>query len=60
MFKRLTQFVKEAKTELGKVKWPTKNQAVGYTKLVIIMSLAVAIFLGTLDYIFNLLITKFL
>ncbi|MBD3244624.1 MAG: preprotein translocase subunit SecE [Candidatus Moranbacteria bacterium] len=54
------QYIKDSRAELQKVKWPTKEQTIKYTKMVIYMSLAVAIFLGTLDYLFGLLITKIL
>ncbi len=53
-------FLKSAKKELDKVKWPTKKQTINHTKLVVIVSLAVALFLGTLDFIFNSLVTKIL
>jgi preprotein translocase subunit SecE len=53
-------FLKSAKKELDKVKWPTKKQAINHTKIVVLISLAVALFLGTLDFIFNSLVTKIL
>ncbi|MBD3238070.1 MAG: preprotein translocase subunit SecE [Candidatus Moranbacteria bacterium] len=59
-FKNAIRFIKETRVELKNVKWPTKEQAIKYTKMVIYMSLATAIFLGSLDYLFNLLITKIL
>lgn len=47
-------YLKTSKTELKKVVWPTKKETTNYTLLVIGISLAVAIFLGVLDYIFTL------
>ena len=47
------QYFKEVKVEMAKVKWPTKNDTVNYTIVVIGVSLAVAAFLGALDYIFT-------
>lgn len=44
-------FLKEVKEELAKVAWPTREQTVRYTILVIIVAVAVGIFLGGLDYI---------
>jgi preprotein translocase subunit SecE len=38
---------------MKKVTWPTKKETRNYTFLVIGISLAVAAFLGALDYIFN-------
>jgi preprotein translocase subunit SecE len=39
---------------MKKVTWPTKKETYNYTILVIGISLAVAAFLGALDYIFSL------
>lgn len=52
-------FLKEVKEELGKVVWPTREQTVRYTVLVVIVAVAVGLFLGGLDYILTLL-TAFL
>jgi preprotein translocase subunit SecE len=51
---KLTTYIKESLAELKKVSWPTKNQTQNYTLLVIGLSLAMALFLGALDTIFNL------
>jgi preprotein translocase subunit SecE len=51
---KLTTYIKESLAELKKVSWPTKNQTQNYTLLVISLSLAMALFLGALDTIFNL------
>lgn len=56
----IIKFIKEAYKELKKVKWPTKKQTIKYAKTVIVMSLLVAIFLGTLDLIFNQIIANLL
>lgn len=44
-------FLKEVKEELGKVSWPTREQTIRYTVLVIIVAVTVGLFLGGLDYI---------
>lgn len=44
-------FLNEVKDELAKVAWPTREQTLRYTVLVIIVTLAVGVFLGGLDYI---------
>lgn len=51
---KITNYVQESVAEIKKVSWPTKKETYRYTILVIGLSLAVAIFLGALDYIFNL------
>lgn len=52
-------FLKEVKEELAKVAWPTREQTLRYTILVIIVALVVGAFLGGLDYIITL-ITAFI
>lgn len=53
-------FFVEAKGELMKVNWPSQKDLVRYTVLVVVISLAVAIFLGALDTLFSYLVEKFL
>ena len=57
---RLITFLKEAKAELMRVNWPTKKQAINYTLMVIGISLAVAAFLGSLDYLFSYILKTFI
>jgi preprotein translocase subunit SecE len=56
---KITTFIKEARVELRKVNWPTREQTIKYTALVVGLSLAVAIFLGALDYLFEYIIKAF-
>jgi preprotein translocase subunit SecE len=50
---KLTNYFKESVAEMKKVTWPTKKETYNYTLLVIGISIAVALFLGLLDYIFT-------
>ena len=50
---KITQFLKEARTELEKVNWPTKEQTINYTLVVIGISISTSAFLGGLDWIFE-------
>lgn len=59
MFERIITFLKEARVELKKVTWPTRNQTTRYTVAVILMSLAVAALLGGLDVTFSFLLNSF-
>jgi preprotein translocase subunit SecE len=45
---------------MKKVNWPTKDETIKYTLIVIGVSLAVAAFLGGLDFIFTWLLNKFI
>ena len=60
LFSKIITFLKEVKVELKKVNWPTRKQTIKYTLIVIGVSLAVAVFLGGLDFLFTWLITNFL
>lgn len=45
---------------MKKVTWPTRQDTIRYTLIVIGVSLGVAIFLGGLDFLFSFLMTRFL
>ncbi len=60
MFNKIITFIKEARIELKKVNWPTKNQTINYTLIVVGVSVAVALFLGGLDYLFSSLLREFI
>lgn len=57
---KIFTFLKEARLEMKKVNWPTRQQTIRYTLIVIGVSVAVAIYLGGLDVIFTRLIDKFI
>ncbi|MDD5032361.1 MAG: preprotein translocase subunit SecE [Patescibacteria group bacterium] len=56
MANKLIDYIKASVEEMKKVTWPTKKETYNYTLLVIGLSLAVAAFLGALDYLFNWLL----
>lgn len=56
---KLITYLKEVYLETKKVNWPTRQQTLNYTLIVIALSTAVAIFLGTVDFIFTTLLNKF-
>ena len=47
---RLIQFFKDVRVELSKVVWPSRKEAIKLTAIVIAFSLAVAAFLGLIDF----------
>lgn len=57
---KIVSFLKEAKSELERVNWPSKQQTINYTLIVIGISIATAAFLGGLDWIFEGLLKKVL
>lgn len=46
-------YLKETRGELKHVSWPTRKQAIVFTVVVIIVSLATAAYLGIFDWIFT-------
>jgi preprotein translocase subunit SecE len=47
---KASQFFREAKMELKKVKWPTRKELLASTAVVIVLTLIVALFLGLVDF----------
>jgi len=47
-----TAFLKETRDELKKVVWPTRQEVIRLTFVVITISLIVGLFLGGLDFVF--------
>jgi preprotein translocase subunit SecE len=50
IFEKVKQFLKEAKTELRKVTWPTPKQTFASTSVVIIVVVIISLFLGIVDF----------
>ncbi|GBE05319.1 MAG TPA: preprotein translocase subunit SecE [Nitrospirae bacterium] len=49
MFNKIRAFLKEVKIELKKVSFPTRDEVIGSTKVVIITVLIISLFLGLVD-----------
>ena len=60
LFTKITTFLKEVRLEMKKVNWPTRKETLRYTLIVIGVSIAVAVFLGGSDVIFQFLLEKFI
>ncbi|MFA6494963.1 MAG: preprotein translocase subunit SecE [Candidatus Paceibacterota bacterium] len=52
MMGRIQRYFVESWSELKKVNWPTREQTIRLTTVVVGLSLAVAVFLGVLDILF--------
>ena len=50
---KITEYFKEIRAELKHAVWPSRNQTVFYTIIVIVLSILVAYFLGIFDFIFS-------
>lgn len=60
IFTKIKTFLKEVILETKKINWPTRQETIRYTLVVIGLSVAVAIFLGGLDFIFTTILNKFI
>lgn len=52
----IVNYLGECFEELHKVTWPTKNQAIRLTAIVLIFSLVFSFFIAGVDYVFNYLV----
>ncbi|MDO8435987.1 MAG: preprotein translocase subunit SecE [bacterium] len=59
IFSKIITFLKEVRLEVKKVNWPTRDETIRYTLIVIGVSVAVAIYLGGLDFLIGILLNKF-
>jgi len=50
----IVRYLRETRAELRKVHWPTRQEAWSLTKVVLIVTVSMAILLGLLDYLFAL------
>ena len=57
---RFINYLKDTREELKHVSWPTRAQSIIFTVVVIAISILVAIFLGFFDFIFSLILQKFI
>lgn len=51
---KIINYLKSSREELKKVSWPTKKETTKYSLLVIGISIGVSLYLGGLDFLFNL------
>jgi len=60
MWNKLITYLKETRLEMKKVNWLTRREAIRYTAMVILISLALAAILGAFDFLFQQLLTLFI
>ena len=57
---RIINYIKDTKSEMKHVSWPTRKQSVVFTILVIVVSILVSLFLGFFDFSFGKLLDIFI
>lgn len=60
MFEKVRKYFSEARQEFRHVNWPTRQEIVRLTSVVISVSLVLAVFLGAFDYLFVQVLQKFI
>lgn len=55
----LITYLKDTQGELKHVSWPTRNQTIAFTIVVVLISIFISFFLGFFDYLLKLVIEKF-
>ncbi|MFH1171684.1 MAG: preprotein translocase subunit SecE [bacterium] len=58
MANKLVTYLKESRDELRRVVWPTRQETIRNTLLVIGVSLGVALFLGLIDFLLNAILQR--
>jgi len=51
----ITRYLKETRSELRKVTWPTRDEAIKLTIVVIVTIIVMATLLGVIDYLFSVI-----
>jgi preprotein translocase SecE subunit len=51
-------YLKHVREEFTHIVWPTNRKAVAHTLVVILIAVAIALFVGLLDYVFGLGVSR--
>jgi preprotein translocase subunit SecE len=60
MIEKIKRFFSETRVEMRKVTWPTRDELKESTKIVIVATFVVTIFIGVVDEILTLLVRRLL
>ena len=60
MFEKIKQFFSETRVEMRKVTWPTRDELKESTKIVIVATFVVTMFIGIIDQILTLIVRRLL
>jgi len=57
---RLVRYLRETRSELRKVVWPTRQEAINLTVIVVAVLVAMAAILGLVDWLFTTIFSQIL
>jgi preprotein translocase subunit SecE len=60
LVERVRNYLNEVWIELNRVDWPTRRELISSTIVVIVVLLVLAVYLGLFDYIYTVLIKRYL
>ncbi|OHA63548.1 MAG: preprotein translocase subunit SecE [Candidatus Wildermuthbacteria bacterium RIFCSPHIGHO2_01_FULL_48_25] len=59
MFQNIIPFLKEVRVEARRVNWPSRQETIKNTLVVLGFTVAVALFLGAFDFLFTQVLERF-
>ncbi|MCX5858996.1 MAG: preprotein translocase subunit SecE [Proteobacteria bacterium] len=60
MWEKIKQFLREVKTELSKVTWPTRKEVMAATGVVVVFTLIISLSLGLVEVVISKLVRVFI
>ena len=51
-------FLRAVRSELGKVTWPSKDELIKATRMIVVLSVALGLAIGLLDWMLNLVLVN--
>ncbi len=57
---QIRKFIDEVKVEFGKIVWPDKKMTIGLTGIVVVMTLVISMYLGSVDLVIGRIVGGFL
>ena len=55
---RIVRYLRDVRTELSRVDWPSRKELVGSTLIVVVVLVVMALYLGAWDYIFTVVVRR--
>lgn len=60
MWEKVTTFASDVRSEFAKISWPTREELINSTSVVLVFSAAFAVFIGVFDLFITFIWDKFL
>jgi preprotein translocase subunit SecE len=57
---QIKKFIEDVKVEFGKIVWPDKKMTLGLTGIVVVLTVVVSAYLGSVDLLLGKLVSSFL